>query len=370
MNTGGPRFLVEVFRRLVKDRFSFHIIAGTVSDMFSYTSSGNDDRINIINLNAINYRVLLSEQPSNVIRYLYKAILTINKVMRELDIDIIHLNSHFPNLLTYILRISYPNKPIICSIHHLEEMHQFPDLVSKIAKTIIQDLLEVSSPCDVVHTPSNSVKQEIESLSIVNKNNIVVIPPGIDTKKYLSIAKNPEEDLFLMIGRLEKRKHYDHALTAFRIVVRRKPKAKLFIIGDGPIKPYLAQLIKRFSLEKNVFLLGTVDEKTKLDLLSRAQALIHLGYPEGFGIAILEALATGTPVIAYDVPPINEIIVHKVTGILVKKDSVINVAEAIVNIDKYDFHYNKLREIAKKYDINIIAKKFEKLYKHLVKLQG
>jgi len=364
MNIGGPRFLTDVFRKLPKDSYEIHIITGTVGYDALDVLQGHDN-IDVINLNVFDTKALPSEQPMNVIRFLYKALNAVNRATRKSCIDIIHLNTHFPNLLSYAIKLD-SNLPIICSIHHLEETAQFYSISSKLAKLVVQDLLEINSPCNIVHVPSRYTKQRIRELTILNRNNIVVIPPGIEIEKYSSIPRRAEEDLFVMMVRLERRKHCDHAIAAFKIVSRRDPDAKLFIIGDGPMKPYLMQLIKRLSLEKNVSLLGVVDEETKLDFLSRAQALIHLGYPEGFGIAILEALASGVPVIAYDVPPINEIIRNSITGVLVEKDNLIKLAEAIININQFDFNSEILKNVAKKYDISIIARQFDTLYKYLV----
>jgi len=204
----------------------------------------------------------------------------------------------------------------------------------------------------------------------MNRNDVVIIPPGIDVKKYLSVTKEPEENLFLMVGILEKIKHYDHAIMAFKIVTRYRPEAKLFIVGDGSLKQYLTQLIRSLSLEKNVLPLGSVDEKTKLDLLSKAQALIHLGRPEGFGIVLIEALATDTSIIAYDVPPLNELVKSGVSGVLVEieniKDNIIELAKSIISINKYDFDFKALKHSVKKYDIEIVTKKFEDLYIRLI----
>jgi len=364
MNIGGPRFLTNVFRRLPKDNYEIHIITGAVSYGALDVLQGHNN-IDVINLSVFDAKALPSEQSTNVIKFLYKALNTVNRTTRRSRIDIIHLNTHFPNLLSYAIKLNL-NLPIICSIHHLEETTQFYSISSKTAKLVIQDLLEINSPCNVVHVPSRYTKQRIKDLTIINKNNIIVIPPGIEIEKYLSIPRRAEENLFVMIVRLERRKHCDHAIAALKIVTRRNPDVKLFIIGDGPMKPYLMQLVKRLSLEKNVSLLGVVDEKTKLDFLSRAQALIHLGYPEGFGIAILEALASGTPVIAYDVPPINEIIRNSITGVLVEKDNLVKLAEAIININQFDFNSEILKNVAKKYDISIITRQFDTLYKYLV----
>jgi len=238
-------------------------------------------------------------------------------------------------------------------------------MLSKIISVPYQYIIETNIPCNVIHVPSRYVKETLIKKRLFYKKNIIIIPPGIDLDRYPANPKKHEDGLFIMIGRLERRKHYDHAITAFKIVARHRPYYKLVIISDGPLKHELIRLIRRYSLERNVFLLGSVDEETKLELLSRAEALIHLGYPEGFGIVILEALASGTPVVAYDVPPMNEVVKNGVTGILVEKDNIIELARAIMSINRYDFDLKMLRHSAERYDIKIIAKKFEVLYKCL-----
>lgn len=359
MRSGGPRFLIEVLRRLAKKGYEVHVITGSVD----YTSLHINDEINVINLNTYDQRILPSDQPINAMKFIYKATKVIRKTIRNDMTYVLHLNSHLPNLIPYMVKL---NTPVLCTIHHLEEVHQIQGLVPKIAKFIVQDLLEVNAPCTILHVPSRYTKHRVTQLGITNKHNIIVIPPGIEVEKYSAIPRRAEENLFVMVGRLEKRKHYEHAIMAFKIAVKYKPEINLIIIGDGPLKSNLVRLIKDLSLEKNVTLLGAVDEQTKLDLLSRAQALIHLGYPEGFGIVIVEALAMGVPVVTYNVPPMNEIIVDKVHGVLVEKDNIGDLAKTLVSFDEINFNYNKLVERAKDYDIKKIVKQFDFLYRSLL----
>ena len=355
IRTGGPRFLMNVFSKLVKTgKFRVFVVTGQVVGKTLIT----DENIDIVNLNAYSENRLPHEQPLRAIKFAMKSRFTIKQLVKHED-SILHTNSHLPNLLPFLTRVDVP---VVCSIHHLESLHCAHTFIGKLGIAFLQDLLELNTKCSVVHVPSNHIKSLIQQKSIINKHNIAVIPPGIDTRKYFAIPRNPSNGLFVMIGRLERRKHYVHAITAFKIVARHRPHYKLVIIGDGPLKHELIRLIKRYGLERNVFLLGSVDEETKLELLSKAEALIHLGYPEGFGIVILEALASGTPVIAYDVPPINEVVKNGVTGILVEKDNIIELARAIMSINRYYFDLKTLRHYAERYDIKIIAKKFETVY--------
>ncbi|NAY89103.1 MAG: glycosyltransferase, partial [Desulfurococcales archaeon] len=189
---------------------------------------------------------------------------------------------------------------------------------------------------------------------------------GIDLSKHLAVRKKPEPGTFLMIGRLEPRKHYEHAILAAKLARRYRKDLKLYIVGGGSLKPLLEQKIREENLEDTVKLLGNVDEQEKLELLARAEALIHLGYPEGFGLVIIEALATGTPVIAYDLPPINEIIKNNVHGILISKDDIASLARALIQFRAENFNPDVLRAKAAEYDLEQTARKFHKLYSALL----
>jgi len=360
--TGGIRFLTDVLMLLARTRhFEVFIITGSSDEYSKYISS--IPNLHLIDLNTYYKDRLPHQQIANIGRFIERARSVVKKLM---DCEsILHTNNHIPNFIPFLMNTK---TPIVCSIHHLEQPSGTYSFLAKFGSIFIQDL-EVNTRSSIIHVPSRYVKEIVQYKTIINKNKVIVIPPGIDLQQYLNVKKNVEDGLFLMIGRLTKRKHYDHVVAAFNIVKKYRPEAKLVIIGEGPQRKEIEAMIKRHNLDSSIKLLGKVSEKEKINLLARSEALIHLGYPEGFGIVIIEALASGTPVIAYDVPPINEIVVHHKTGVLVKKDSVTGLARAIIDIDRYNFHPDKLRRIAERYDIYIVARKFEKLYKYLVEPQ-
>jgi len=364
--TGGPRFLVDVLTRLT-NKFDIKIIIGNI-DNYTTVYMLQKKNIDIINLGTYKQSIYPSLQPISALKFLVKSLEIVNKITCNKKY-ILHLNSHIPCLLAYRVRISNGGIPIICSLHHLEDTSSLPAILPKIGKVFVQDLAEVNGPYDLIHTVSNFSKKEIEKASLVNKKKIVVIPPGVELEKYLNIPRKAKKNYFVMIGRLESRKHYDHAIFAVKYATKYNPEIKLYIIGDGPLRSAIAKLTKRLSLEKNVFLLGKVDEETKLRLLSHAQALIHLGYPEGFGIVVVEALATGVPVLAYDVPPLNEVVKHGITGLLVERDNIKQLAKIILEFHKYEFDEKILRLVAKRYDIDVISTLFLKVYTHLAQMR-
>ncbi|ACB39432.1 glycosyltransferase family 4 protein [Pyrobaculum neutrophilum] len=351
-HTGGPRFLMQIAEGMAQRGHEVAVITGATYDR-------TPPNIKVVDLRIYRGGLLPYMQPLNVIRYLRKA----TSILRDMGdhYDVVHTDSHFPNLLPLLS----PNKtPKVCSIYHFES----PDVITGVAPRVglpLVQLAETNSTCTAIHVLSRSVKRQVERLRLL-RNPIYVIPPGIYAEKYRKYTRRPEEGLYLMVGRLEPRKHYDHAIAAFRIVKEVKPNYRLLIVGDGPQRAELEKLIKRLGLERTVHLLGRITEEEKLDLMSRAAALIHLGYPEGFGIAILEAIAMGTPVITYDIPPLNELAIPDVTGIVIPKDDVMTLAKTILEFDLQKYNESRLRNLAQRFDIENIIKQFEKLYYKLI----
>jgi glycosyltransferase involved in cell wall biosynthesis len=102
--------------------------------------------------------------------------------------------------------------------------------------------------------------------------------------------------LFVSVGRLIPRKQYDVLLEAWRDI----PYAHLVIIGDGPLKEKLQELIHKWSLGDRVHLLGFVSEEHKHKVLLASDAYVSATEHEGFGIVFLEAMEAGLPIVSTD----------------------------------------------------------------------
>jgi len=355
---GGVRIIANTLAELVKQyNYDVSLIAGAVDSAFYDVY---DNYFNIVNLNIYNLRKLPHQQPSRIPVF-FKVV---RKTLSELqNLDILHFNNHLPNLLPYF---SLPKVPRVCTIHHLEDMQSMSNLISRIYLPIFQDFLETNSPCTLVHVPSKYTAEQVAKRRIFARRRIIMIPNGIDLSKHLAVRKKPEPGTFLMIGRLEPRKHYEHAILAAKLARKHRKDLKLYIVGDGPLRPALERKIREENLEDAVKLLGNVSDQEKLELLARAEALVHLGYPEGFSLVVTEALATGTPVIAYDLPPINEIINYNVHGILLNKDDIASLARVLIHFCAENFNPDVLRAKATEYDLEQTARKFHKLYRALL----
>jgi len=153
----------------------------------------------------------------------------------------------------------------------------------------------------------------------VPREEITVVPGGIDldfyrpslssidARKYLGIPV----DRFVIstVRRLDRRMGLDNLILAMRIIASTYQDALLLIFGEGPLRDELARLIEMNSLSGYVILKGFVPDK-KLAAVYRASEITVLPTVdlEGFGMSILESLASGTPVMGTPIGAIPEVL--------------------------------------------------------------
>lgn len=185
---------------------------------------------------------------------------------------------------------------------------------------------------------ANSTKDDLASLGIPRRD-IAVFPLGLDHSRYRPGKKSPTP-LFVTLGRLVKMKRNDLVIKAMAEVAKQLPSAKLVIVGDGPDKQRLLQLIRRLKLnanatiaDKDVWFFGKSSKDQKIQLLQQAWALVIPSVKEGWGMVVTEAAACGTPSIGTDVTGLRDSIKHGETGLLVSTHpSPAELAEAMLKI--------------------------------------
>jgi len=151
-----------------------------------------------------------------------------------------------------------------------------------------------------------------------------IIYNGLNTDQFKFNA-NPK-DYLLFLGRVVHEKGVEDAIQ-----IAKETKSKLIIAGEST-KEYFEEKIKP-KLDRNITYVGPVDFKKKIKLFREAKALLHPHlYAEGFGNSLIEAQASGTPVIAYPHGSTPEVVMDKKTGFIVK--NIKEAKEALKNIDK------------------------------------
>jgi len=179
-----------------------------------------------------------------------------------------------------------------------------------------------------------------------------VIPPPVATSFYTPAANGdrgpwPGEPYFVMVCRLKPYKRVDVAVAAFRELPYR-----LVVVGDGPE-------LKRLRREAgpNVTFVSDARDEDIREYLRYAQAFIMTAH-EDFGIAPVEAMACGTPVIAYRRGGALDTVVPNVTGMFFDEQTPRAVREAVAAFDRRNFDAQTIRNYAVRYDTSRFKARF------------
>lgn len=228
--------------------------------------------------------------------------------------------------------------------------------------------------CDCIITPMPKIKEELISFGV--KKPIAVIPSGVDIDKFNKKQKGflrkktgiIDGKILLYAGRLEKEKSVDFLVKAFQLIHAKDKKVNLVLVGDGTMKASLEQLAEELGIRKNVYFPGLIDSKQMNKVYADAEIFVFASTTETQGMVVLEALASGLPVVAVYDDVYNGIIKDKMNGILVNDPE--QFAKACLEILSNDQYRKKLSENAtdsmREFSISSTAKSFEKLYKKLI----
>ncbi len=191
---------------------------------------------------------------------------------------------------------------------------------------------------NLVTAISQGIAREMTTRYGLAARQVVVIPNPVDCDRVSSLAAatldhpwfRPGESVVVAAGRLHPQKGFGHLIRAFALV-RSTRLCKLVILGEGPQRAELEQLIAELGLSTDVALPGFQDNPYKF--MGRATLFVLSSLYEGFGNVLVEALALGTPVVATACPvgP-DEIISHGVTGLLVPPADEQALAEAMTKV--------------------------------------
>ncbi len=185
---------------------------------------------------------------------------------------------------------------------------------------------------------------------------VAVVYNGIDVEKYPFSAE--KEDFYLYLGRIDGSKGVHIAVQAAR-----KAGEKLIIIGPVADGEYFRRFVEPYIDGVNIKYLGEVEFGVKVEYLARAKALLYpVQYEEFFGIVMVEALATGTPVIGFARGSVTEIVRHGVTGFLVRDlDEMIKAMKFVDSLDRRECR----RDVERRFSSKVMAQRYEELYRKL-----
>ena len=161
----------------------------------------------------------------------------------------------------------------------------------------------------------------------VDKAKIRIVPNGVDPEKFKPATDKAaaraqfglgNEPCVLFVGSLIPRKGLPFLVEAAKKIVKEQPQTKFLIVGEGPLKTVIQTSIQSANLAGNFRFLGKIGEALLPMLYNCADVFVLPSIQEGQGIVLLEAQASGKPVVAFDVGGVNEAVRNGETGFLAK----------------------------------------------------
>ncbi|HLD69460.1 MAG TPA: glycosyltransferase family 4 protein, partial [Candidatus Omnitrophota bacterium] len=218
----------------------------------------------------------------------------------------------------------------------------------------------------------------------VKGHKITVIPNGIDLTQFKTpimtnafrMLREKLKGKFVIgnIARLDPIKGQKDLIEAMSIILSEVPNAVLVIFGEGGLKDYLEKLIRSKKLQKKVLLFGKIDHENIPEALSLMNVFAFPSILEGQGLAMIEAMAAGLPVVASRAGGIPETL-NDDAGILVKPRNPKELAAAIVRLAKDENLRKTLGQAGHKrafefFNIERMVRDYENLYRALLKEKG
>lgn len=228
----------------------------------------------------------------------------------------------------------YVKEPLLAISHHFfgKSIFREAGLIAGLYVYLSEKLLDFlykKTPFAVV---SESTKNEFKERGF-DTSQFAVIQNAIDKSQFNFKIENKETvPTVAYFGRLKKYKSVDHLLSAFAVVKKSVPEAKLWILGKGDFKPNLEKLAQELGIADDTVFFGFVSDEQKAKLLARAHCVVNTSMKEGWGITNIEANACGTPVISADVPGLRDSVKNGESGLLYQYANINELAENIKNL--------------------------------------
>jgi len=292
------------------------------------------------------------------------------------EFDIIHAHGyHITSSLAGCYYAKKCKKPFILTAHDLiipDDLPTDAKLFKKIYdKTFGRYLLKNSTR--LIALTEDQIQQYAERGGDVSK--IRIIPNGIELDKYRNAKTNPDiiakygiddvDKVLLFVGRIDKYKGIQDVIEAMPVILSKHHNIKFIVVGgDYGYESELKELSKKLNVDKSVVFTGNISKEELIELYKRADIFVFPSKMEGFGIVLLEAMASGTLCIAYSIPSVRKIIKDNENGVLVKNkkellDKILYYLDNIV--EKKKIETNALGYV-EKYDIKKIVNSIEKVY--------
>ena len=314
----------------------------------------------------------LSDSPRPNVTQSWKEITRLCSIQRY---DIVHGHYQIGNLLACLLKIRKVIPYAIRTVH--TPLEWGAGWTAWLARQILTRWF-FPVVMDMQIGVSSALVQQIERYPgiRIKKRPIQMIPNAL-SEPYLGLARknrlqprplnNGPKFIITSVGRITRLKGYQYLIRAMPAILHQLPEAELWLIGDGPELPHLKRIAKKLGVNGKIRFLG--QQQNVSDWLQKTDVFVLPSQVEAMPTVILEAMACGVPVIASNLPGLQDIISDGRTGWLVPPAQpqalAAKVVVALTEPDLRDSIRRASLELIEKYSINKIAVDYYEIYQQL-----
>lgn len=334
---------------MTASRYAMEGASTVINNLASQFSKQNID----VTIGALSFT-----RPLQYGRYSFCALPVYNalKLTRFLDgFDIIHNHHSLTNYLSLISRRPF-----------LYHYHGAPDLgaINPLWLSMLLSIKIVNWKFDAVIAVSKTGAKELKKHFGLKKVNVIY--NGVNTSRFkegLEQRFRKGSPQFLFVGKLYKHKKVKELILGLRELIRTYPNAFLQIVGNGPMYVPLKRFVDRLKLKNNVELVGQVSDNLLPYHYSSCDVYVTASRWELFDIPLLEAMASGKPVIASAIGPHMELIAQSNAGVTYTMSDIDDLHRKMTMTfeEGYRYRWNGLH-FAEEHDWSMVADKILEVY--------
>lgn len=316
----------------------------------------------------------------------------VKEILNEFQPDVIHLQTAETIALAIMRYVRKNNVPLVSTGHAYPDnvTGQFKLLKPKFIKKPTDAMLRMYMVSFLKHAEYATMPTELAIDDLVPKNRkhfkvtVEALSNGVDLTEFRPGAPKTAvlekygitpkvKKRVLYIGRVDPEKSISNLIYAFSEALKAVPEAELLVVGDGIDLMHLKNLVQELKLTEEVKFTGKILPPDLVEIYRAGTVFATASETETQGIVLIEAAATGLPLVAVDKGAVSELCQHQKNGELCQPGDIQGMAEALVKIlndEKLQEKYAAASiEISKLHDLKYTLKRFEEIYLEAIELK-
>ena len=231
-------------------------------------------------------------------------VMRIRRLLKEKKYDIVHSHSTTLGIYLWLAKLGLPVK-LVQTIHGFWD-RRCPE--GRLKLKVYLTTVVMSYLADATLCVSEYLKVEAMKSSL-RKTRLFVVYNGVSFDKFRQAptryTPNLSTPTFGMVGSFSKVRDHECLIRAFEMILPSYPQARLKLAGDGALRSGLEELVRKLKIDSSVEFLGTVSDVA--GFLESIDCFVYSSNSDTFGIAVVEAMGAGVPVIVSDNGPFPEL---------------------------------------------------------------